>query len=102
MSLDEIDRIARNAQEVRDALSDKVMGYDQALDIDAKLAAITIFVDDVKDAYAGELKNLREIIDGLLANWPHTEITSYYTPTANPILTKHVALERAAAIVRSC
>lgn len=56
----------------------------------------------VKFIRADLVENLIEIVEGLLANWPHTEVIDYYNPRqSRPVLTKAVALERAADIVRN-
>ena len=42
----------------------------------------------------------REIIEGLLANWPHTEIADYYMPrTIRAVLQKETALKRASELI---
>lgn len=57
-------------------------------------------VSEEKRDTMSETDRMRDVIRGLLANWPHTEIMHYYMPTdVKPVLTKEEALRRAAKIV---
>lgn len=50
----------------------------------------------VYNRIAAERDGLLEIIEGLLANWPHSEIADWYMPRKpKPVLTKTEALKRA-------
>lgn len=49
---------------------------------------------------ADTIEGQREIIEGLLANWPDTEIAGYYKPqTIRAVLQKETALKRAADLI---
>ena len=95
MGMNDIDKIARCAEEVREDLREVQMPYELALNVDATLAGVSKLVDHAKSAHVDEIIDLREIIEGLLANWPATEIHDYYVPSHRPVLTKRIALEKA-------
>lgn len=101
MSLDTIDKIPRSTRELRDALQGASMPYGSALVIDEALVGVEALAALVKAEHEQEVRDLLAVVEGLLANWPHTEVVKHYTPTERPVLTKEEALKRASYLVKA-
>jgi hypothetical protein len=101
VSIDDIDKIPRTADEIRAALHGVTMPYEIAVNIDCYIDAIGSLALAVKTHHENESRELRGIVEGLLANWPHAEIAKHYVPAADrPVLTKDEALLRASRVIK--
>lgn len=102
MGLDTIDKITREANDLRHTLEGAGMRWTlaDAEQINSSLKAFDILVDRVKEEMRENDARVREVLEGLLAAWPHSEIVDYYKPQNKSVLMKHEALKRAAAHLR--
>lgn len=101
MSIGDNHKILRAVGEIREALEGASMEYQNALAVNDGLRAIEAIAARVEDEHAAEIKVQTDIIEGLLANWPHTEIVQHYTPSEQPVLMKEEALKRASILLKS-
>lgn len=95
MNKDAIDKIAEWNGSIVEALEHATMPFTQANNIINAVNAIDNLVKQTKKEIDEDKTALLDIIEGLMANWPSTEIIEYYTPEP-----KRAALLRKEALAR--
>lgn len=97
----------------RDAISEverlraEIERLHQAADVLAKEAAAAKIADASRARggevmpYAADKTELLDTIEGLLANWPSSEVVNHYTAESRSILMKDEALKRAGDAIRA-
>ena len=104
MSLNTIGVLVRCVEEIEEALEHEsvVMSYSTASHLRGHIRALQKLVDELEQETTESRGKLVEIIEGLLANWPHTEIRAYYKPNAaRAVLTGDEALMRAGELFKT-
>lgn len=111
MSRETYEKIRGSAAEVVDRLEGRtgvgdgidyrvIMPYDVAVEIETTLRAVMKMAIDLQEEHQEEVRGLTEVIEGLVANWPDTEVIEVYKPSATrPVLMKDEALKRARRVM---
>lgn len=94
------EKIVDAADDVEREISDVMMPFNVAVQVGMHLHSIRHQVSYMKDDRRN-LENMIEIVEGLLSNWPSTEIVEFYNPDHNrPALIKKEALKRASEALK--
>lgn len=101
MSEDHLDDIQTHVRNIeRELMAGATMSFENATTIDYALDGIGEAVEGVREDTRREWKELIAVIEGLLANWPHSEVNEYYEPSAErSVLMKNEALLRAKQLI---
>lgn len=99
MSLSDVDKIPARAQNIGSALKEASMPYGTAVEISGHLDSLEYLAKCIQNDRAAEIKEIVDVVEGLLANWPHTEASAHYKPSGAPVLMKDEALKRAALLL---
>lgn len=101
MSMENIDKIDRSVREIIEQLLKIAMPFETAVTLNTSFNGIINLVKAVKEDHAEDRKELLDIIEGLLGNWPATEVIEYYKPKQGSFLQKKEAFRLATEVLEN-
>lgn len=98
----DVHQLKRSVDDITDFLVGAQMKYQDAVSAAEELRGIKVTADRIQTEAENSNRILMEIIEGLMSNWPHTEIVDYFR-ASNPgtaVLQKEIALKAAAQMLQ--